>query len=186
MTNPWICWMSRLVRTDTGSILPHPISVLLFFHRECRRTHLLKLNEIQMNIKNFIIQLFKRDYTNYEGVPRINIYVMRLFFLLMFIFVGFDSWTSIINHHGPWKPITAVALCVWAAYSTLSALGVVHTLKMLPIMLFMIFYKTLWLIVVAYPLWITNQLAGSDAEEMASVVYLGDHTHSRDAVALRI
>lgn len=122
-----------------------------------------------MNIKPFIINLFKRDHTNYEGVPRINVYVMRIFFLLMFVFVGFDSWNAIVNHHGPWKPISAVAICVWAAYSTLSLLGVFHTLKMLPIMLFMILYKTLWLIVVAYPLWITNQLAGSDAEAMAGV-----------------
>ncbi len=122
-----------------------------------------------MNIKPFIINLFKRDHINYEGVPRINVYVMRLFFLLMFVFVGFDSWTAIINHSGPWKPISAVAVCVWAAYATLSLLGIFHTLKMLPIMLFMIFYKMLWLIVVAYPLWITNQLAGSDAEEMAGV-----------------
>lgn len=122
-----------------------------------------------MNIKTFIINLFRPDHTNYEGVPRINIYVMRLFFLLMFVFVGFDSWSSIINHEGPWKPINAVAMCVWAAYSTMSIVGVLHTLKMLPIMLFMIFYKTLWLIVVAYPLWITNQLAGSDAEGMANI-----------------
>ena len=122
-----------------------------------------------MNIKTFIINLFKRDHMYYGGVPRINVYVMRLFFLLMFVFVGLDSWSGIINHQGSWKPITAVAMCVWAAYSTLSILGVFHTLRMLPIMLFMIFYKTLWLIVVAYPLWITNRLAGSAAEEMASV-----------------
>lgn len=122
-----------------------------------------------MNIKSFIINLFRPDHANYAGVLHINIYVMRLFFLLMFVFVGFDSWSAIINHQGAWKPINAVALCVWAAYSTMSILGVFHTLKMLPIMLFMIFYKTLWLIVVAYPLWITNQLAGSDAEGMANV-----------------
>jgi hypothetical protein len=122
-----------------------------------------------MIIKTFIINLFKRDHIKYEGVPRINVYIMRLFFLLMFFFVGFDSWTAIINHNGPWQPISAVAICVWASYSMLSLLGVFHTLKMIPIMLFMIFYKTLWLIVAAHPLWITNHLAGSDVEEMARV-----------------
>jgi hypothetical protein len=39
---------------------------------------------------------------------------------------------------------------------------------MLPIMLFMIFYKVLWLLVVALPLWRAGTLAGSTAE-MASV-----------------
>jgi hypothetical protein len=40
---------------------------------------------------------------------------------------------------------------------------------MLPIMVFMIFYKTLWLIVVAYPLWRSGELAGSEAEGMTNV-----------------
>ena len=122
-----------------------------------------------MDVKSSIINLFKRDHINYDGVPRINIYIMRLFFLLMFVFVGFDSWSSIITHQGPWQSVSAVALCMWAAYSTMSILGVFHTLKMLPVMLFMIFYKSLWLIVVALPLWVSDQLAGSEAEGMANV-----------------
>ena len=56
---------------------------------------------------------------------------------------------------------------MWASYSALSFLGIIHPLKMLPLMLFQIAYKVLWLIVVAYPLWSANQLTGSPAEEMA-------------------
>jgi hypothetical protein len=40
---------------------------------------------------------------------------------------------------------------------------------MLPIVVFMVIYKSLWLIVVAYPLWSSNQLAGSSAEGMARI-----------------
>ena len=116
-----------------------------------------------------IMNIFKRDYETYEGVRRINIYVMRLFFALMFVFVATDSWRVIITHEGAWDPTKAVAWCSWAAYSTLSLLGVFHTLRMLPIMLFMVFYKGLWLIVVAYPLWIAGTLQGSTAEPMAAM-----------------
>lgn len=42
-------------------------------------------------------------------------------------------------------------------------------LQMLPLVLFMIFYKSLWLAVVAYPLWSSGQLEGSAAEGMARV-----------------
>jgi hypothetical protein len=62
-----------------------------------------------------------------------------------------------------------VAFCAWASYSTLSVLGVIRPLRMLPIMLFVIAYKLLWLVVVAYPLWRTGALAGSPAEEMTYV-----------------
>ncbi|MFV8372221.1 hypothetical protein [Flavobacterium sp. LB2P74] len=92
---------------------------------------------------------------------------MRLFFALMFVFVATDSWTVILTHEGEWDPTRAVAWCTWTAYSTLALLGVFHTLRMLPIMLFMIFYKSLWLAVVAYPLWSAGTLKGSPAEEMA-------------------
>jgi hypothetical protein len=109
------------------------------------------------------------DYVRYEGVRPINIYLLRLIYFLMLVFVGSDSWTSIITHQGPWDHVRAVAFCVWASYSTLSVLGLIHPLRMLPLMIFMIGYKVLWLIVVAYPLWRANALAGSPAEEMTYV-----------------
>jgi hypothetical protein len=113
--------------------------------------------------------LFTPDHVRYEGVRPINVYVLRLFYLLMFCFVGLDTWTTILTHQGSWDHVRAVAFCTWAAYSTMSIFGVLHPLRMLPIMLFMIFYKTLWLLVVAYPLWRAGTLAGSPAEEMAQV-----------------
>lgn len=113
-----------------------------------------------------IKNIFKPDYKNYEGVAKYKIYLLRLLFLLTFLFVGKASWTYLLTHEGPWDPLHAVAFCVWAAYSALSVLGLKHTLKMLPIVFFQIFYKVLWLMVVAYPLWIKNQLSGSPAEEM--------------------
>lgn len=58
--------------------------------------------------------------------------------------------------------------CVWSAFATLAGVGIIRPLKMLPILLLEIFYKVLWLIVVAYPLWSTNTRAGSPAEGMTS------------------
>ena len=116
-----------------------------------------------------IARMFAPDHERYEGVRPFNIYMLRLFYFLMFAFVGFDSWSGIVNHQGPWDAVRGVAVCVWAAYSTLSVLGLLHPLRMLPVMLFMIFYKTLWLLVVAYPMWRMGTLAGTPAEEMARV-----------------
>jgi hypothetical protein len=118
---------------------------------------------------SIIKNIFTPDYERYEGVRPINIYLLRLIYLLILVFVGSDSWRSIITHQGPWDHVRAVAFCVWASYSTLSVLGLIHPLKMLPIMIFVIGYKLLWLIVVAYPLWRADALAGSPAEEMTYV-----------------
>jgi hypothetical protein len=109
------------------------------------------------------MNIFKRDFENYEGVPRINIYAMRLLFTLMFLFLSYDSWTHILNHKGNWGVTDAVAWCVWLAYGAVSWIGIIRPLKMLPIILLEIIYKTVWLLVVSYPLWKKNELAGSPA-----------------------
>src|SRR4051794_13568245 len=98
---------------------------------------------------SIIKYIFTPNYDKYEGVRPINIYLLRVLYLLMLVFIGSESWMSIINHQGPWDHVKAVAWCVWAAYTTLSVFGLIHPLRWLPIVIFMIFYKTLWLIVVA-------------------------------------
>src|SRR5450755_921107 len=111
--------------------------------------------------------IFQRD-EQYEGVRRINVYLLRLVFALMFFLLGKDTWTHVLTHQGPWEPVNAVAWCVWTAFATLAGLGIVRPVKMLPILLLEIFYKVMWLILVAYPLWSTGKLAGSPAEGITS------------------
>ncbi len=113
--------------------------------------------------------IFRPNYDRYEGVRPINVYLLRLLFLLVFLIVGHDSWTGLFIHQGPWDPVRAAAVCMWAGYSALSIIGVFHPLKMLPIVAFEILYKTTWLLVVAYPLWSAHQLAGTPAGEMTRV-----------------
>ena len=113
-----------------------------------------------------IAQIFQPDHDHYEGVRPINIYMLRIFYFLMAAFVATDAWRTLFAHVGAWDRFRAMAFCVWAAYPTLAVLGLIHPLRMLPLMLFMILYKSLWLIVVAYPLWRAGTLAGSPAEAM--------------------
>ena len=115
-----------------------------------------------------ITNLFKPDYQRWDGAPRINVYLLRLMFFLMIVFLGKDSWTHILTHKGAWNPFDAMAWCIWACYSVLAILGIIHPLKMLPIVLLEIMYKVLWLVLVAYPLWSADQLTGSPAEGMTN------------------
>jgi hypothetical protein len=120
-----------------------------------------------------IKSLFQPDHDHYDGVRPINIYLMRLLYLLMIVFVGKDSWTYILTHHGAWDPKEAMVWSVWAAFATLAVLGFFRPVKMLPILFLEIFYKTLWLILVAYPLWKAGTLVASAAAGMTVVVPWG-------------
>jgi hypothetical protein len=106
--------------------------------------------------------IFKRDERH--DVLKLHVYLLRLVYVLMFVVLGKDTWTHILTHQGSWDPTDAVAWCVWTAFATLAGLGIIRPLKMLPILLLEIFYKLLWLTIVAYPLWSSGKLAGSPAE----------------------
>jgi hypothetical protein len=108
--------------------------------------------------------IFERS-DRYDGVRRINIYLLRLLYVLMFFVLGKEVWMHILAHRGAWEPADAVQWCVWAAFATLAGLGILRPVKMLPIVLLEIFYKVLWLALVAYPAWSKGTLAGSPAEE---------------------
>lgn len=114
-----------------------------------------------------ITGIFQRR-SEYEGVRPIHIYLLRLLYILMFFVLGRETWTQILTHKNPWDPFQAVVWCVWTAFATLAGLGILRPLKMLPIVLLEIFYKVLWLIIVAYPLWAKGALWGSPAESIAS------------------
>jgi hypothetical protein len=111
--------------------------------------------------------IIQRD-DRYDGVRRIHIYLLRLVYLLMFFVLGKDTWTHILTHTGDWDPKDAIAWCVWTAFATLAGLGIIRPLKMIPILLLEIFYKVLWLLIVAYPLWSKGTLADSPAQGTTS------------------
>lgn len=113
-------------------------------------------------------RILRPDFERWEGVRPIQIGLLRTFYFLMAAFVATDAWRGILTHEGPWDPVRAVAVCVWAAYPTLAVLGLLHPLRMLPLMLFMVLYKSIWLAVVAWPLWRAGQLWGTPAGDMTT------------------
>jgi hypothetical protein len=117
---------------------------------------------------SFNIKAIFQPDERYEGIRRINIYLLRLLYILMFFVLGKEVWTHILTHQGPWDPVNAVAWCVWAAFATLAGIGIIRPVKMLPIVLLEVFYKVLWLFLVAYPLWSKGALEGSPAEGITS------------------
>jgi hypothetical protein len=85
-------------------------------------------------------------------------------YALVFFGLGQTTWSFVLTHTGPWNPREAIIWCEWTAFATIAALGIFRPLKMLPILMFEIFYKVMWLILVAYPLLVKGTLIGSPAE----------------------
>jgi hypothetical protein len=86
-------------------------------------------------------------------ISTFRLYLMRLLYLLNFVLLGVDVWPAIIGHKGTWDPLHGVAFSFWAALSALSGLGLRYPLRMLPLLLLQLFYKAVWLLAVALPMW---------------------------------
>ena len=88
-----------------------------------------------------------------KEVSTIRLYLMRALYLLNFVLGLFYVWPGVIKHAGLSDPLQAVAISFWAALFTLWGLGIRYPLKMLPLLFVQLFYKSVWLIAVALPLW---------------------------------
>jgi len=88
-----------------------------------------------------------------KEISTVRLYVMRFVYLLNFVLLGLDVWPVVFRHQGAWDPVKGVAFSFWAALSVLSGLGIRYPLKMVPLLLLQLVYKTLWLVAVALPMW---------------------------------
>src|SRR5438552_13652033 len=90
-----------------------------------------------------------------EQASMFRLYLMRLLYLLNFVLLGLQVWPALINHVGAWDPVKGVAFSFWAALSALSIVGLRYPLKMVPLLLLQMLYKSIWVLAVALPLWST-------------------------------
>jgi len=110
---------------------------------------------------------FASDPLRHEGVRPFNLWGLRLFFLLMLVLVTPTAWGVLLSHRGAWDPLQAVTWAVWATYPALGLFGLLQPLRWLPIMIFTIGYKAIWLALIAYPMWRAGTLAGTQTGAIA-------------------
>lgn len=99
-------------------------------------------------------------------VSTFRLYLMRALYLLIAVGLGSMIWPGIIHHAKPWGHMQGVANALLAALSALAAVGIRYPLQMLPLLLFELLWKAIWLLAVALPLWSANQL---DADTLETV-----------------
>jgi hypothetical protein len=98
-------------------------------------------------------------------VSTFRLYLMRGMYLLITVGLGSMIWPLMFNHR-PWSLMHGVACSLLAALSALMAVGIRYPLQMLPLLLFELLWKAIWLLAIALPLWKAGQI---DAETMQTV-----------------
>ncbi len=86
-------------------------------------------------------------------VSPFRLLVLRALYLLIVVGLGTVVWPGVIHHDKPWELMEGFVACMLAAFSALSLFGLRYPLQMLPLLLWELLWKTLWLGVVALPQW---------------------------------
>lgn len=96
-----------------------------------------------------------------------RLYLLRAAYLLLVVGLGLTVWPTLLNHRLDWPLMNSVVVAMLCALSLLSLLGLRYPLQMLPLLLFELTWKALWLGFVAVPL----LRAGSMDETTKSTMY---------------
>ena len=83
--------------------------------------------------------------------PKWRLHTMRGLFFLNFISLAFDNWSTILSPGEQLGVLSGVAISFWAGFSVLILFGLRFPLKLLPILLLQLLYKSAWIIGVYRP-----------------------------------
>jgi hypothetical protein len=103
------------------------------------------------------------------SLPRL--YALRAGYLLIAVGLAATVWPLLINHSPQWPLMNSVVCSLLAAVSVLAAVGIRYPLQMLPVLLFEILWKSIWLIVIALPLWSANQIDARTWQTVRDCLY---------------
>ena len=89
-------------------------------------------------------------------VPLWRLYVLRTMYAVLGLAEGSIQFRLFL-HHAHWTLNTGVAHSFLAALAALSLVGIFYPLRMLPLLAYELLWKSIWLLGIALPLWLSNQ-----------------------------
>ena len=96
-----------------------------------------------------------------------RLYALRAGYLILGGGLLATIWPNLLFQRADWPLMNSVVAALLAALSLLALLGLRYPLQMLPILLFELLWKTIWLTLVALPLWVSDQL---DERSISTIV----------------
>ncbi len=98
------------------------------------------------------------SHTPFPPVATWRINAMRFLFLLMAVVMGaMFVWPQLLFHSADWDVMRGLAKSMLAALALMSLLGVRYPMQMLPLMLYEIAWKTVWLVLIAGRAWMAGR-----------------------------
>jgi hypothetical protein len=95
-----------------------------------------------------------------------RLYALRAAYLFMAVGLGVVIWPVVIHHTNQLAVTKGAQFSLLAGLGAMAALGVRYPVQMLPLLLFELVWKAIYLIAFALPLWSAHQITAAVAEDI--------------------
>lgn len=102
-------------------------------------------------------------------LPMWRLNAMRVGYAFMAVGLVIRKWPELLNH-ADWELKEGTVVAMLVAMSVLALLGLRYPERMLPILLFEVGWKLIWLGTVALPLWLDGDLTGATLTQAQAVL----------------
>src|ERR1700761_2407707 len=98
-----------------------------------------------------------------------RLYTLRLCYLILAVGLGIFMWPAVIHHTPEFAISYGVRLSLLAGLGLAAILGLRYPVEMIPLLLFELIWKAIYLTFFALPLWRAHQITDDVASDIFSV-----------------
>ncbi len=100
------------------------------------------------------------------GLSLFRLYTLRISYLILSLGLGVYIWPTVIHHTSRVAVTHGIQLGLLAGIGATAVLGFRYPVQMLPLLLFELIWKAIYLIAFALPLWSAHEVDAATAEDI--------------------
>ena len=115
------------------------------------------------------------DVPSRSATPEVSLfrlYTLRVAYLILAAGIGIYYWPIVLHHSSDVAIAHGIQLSLLAGLGLTAVLGLRYPVQMLPLLLFEIIWKAIYLLAFALPLWTAHQITAAAAEDIKSVLFV--------------
>lgn len=105
-----------------------------------------------------------------SAVPLWRLYTLRVCYLILAGGLGAYVWPSVIHHSAEFAASRGIQVSLLAGLGAAALLGFRYPVKMIPLLLFELIWKTIYLGEFALPLWRAHQITAAVKADITAVM----------------
>lgn len=99
-------------------------------------------------------------------VSLVRLYTLRFCYLILAVGLGLYMWPSVLCHTPNFAAVHGIQCSLLAGLGLTAVLGLRYPVQMIPLLLFELAWKTIYLLAFALPLWFAHQVTAAAAADI--------------------